>query len=152
MEINHYNYIEENGQQFSSDVKSPFDISTMLVAHGDKCYQYKDKWKKHGVPFHIGVMIYLLSYILPWSSTVRKTDNGWVLPDNWVVDMFHNNQEIKDAVKKLPKLFHGKIMPYCDCPWKAKCQIAQANVCYHDGENPFSCGAARGFELTDGYK
>lgn len=34
----------------------------ITCAHGDKAYGYKDDWKKAGIPFNRGVMMFLLTY------------------------------------------------------------------------------------------
>ena len=37
-----------------------------------------------------------------------------------------------------------------ECPFKNKCELANSLACLHDLKNkrPFSCGAARGFEIV----
>lgn len=47
-------------------------------------------------------------------------------------------------------LVDGKIPANTVCPFRAKCEIAQNDACKHNGVNhtvPFSCAAARGFEI-----
>lgn len=57
----------------------------LIIAHGDKCYQYREEWAEGGLSFEHGVAIYLLSFISPWSSEVRETPQGWVKVAKWVV-------------------------------------------------------------------
>jgi hypothetical protein len=48
------------------------------------------------------------------------------------------------------KLVNGKIPANTECPWKTKCGLVQG--CHHKGINhdiPFSCAAARGFEIME---
>lgn len=50
------------------------------------------------------------------------------------------------------KLEDGCIPIGVSCPWKEKCEMAE--VCFHKGINhttPFSCAAARGFDLIEEY-
>jgi hypothetical protein len=99
--LNQYEYIEQYGKQFSEDV-AVVNINHFSVAHADKCYGYRRLWEKNNVPFNKGVMIYLLSYLFPYSDTVRETVKGWVSPDSWVIDQYKNNQKIREALNKLP--------------------------------------------------
>lgn len=34
----------------------------IIDAHGDKCYQYADKWEDASIPFPHGVAMYMLTY------------------------------------------------------------------------------------------
>lgn len=48
------------------------------------------------------------------------------------------------------KLIDGMIPPHTNCPWKDQCSMGKDGGCGHQGTNhtvPFSCGAARGFEI-----
>jgi hypothetical protein len=60
-------------------------VDGVLVSHGDKCYQYRQRWVDDGIPFHHGVAIYLLSYYFPFTDEVRETKHGWVDPCQWVI-------------------------------------------------------------------
>lgn len=49
----------------------------------------------------------------------------------------------------MTKLVGGKIPALTDCPYKDECPMAQTS-CHHKGKEhnvPFSCGAARAFDL-----
>lgn len=51
------------------------------------------------------------------------------------------------------KLVDGWIPAYTECPFKKECIWAKSNIdnCIHKGKNhsvDFSCGIARGFDLT----
>jgi hypothetical protein len=51
------------------------------------------------------------------------------------------------------KLENGCIPIGVPCPWKEKC--AMADSCFHEGlkhTTPFSCAAARGFDLVEEMK
>lgn len=50
------------------------------------------------------------------------------------------------------KLVWGKIPQGTECPFRIKCEIAQANQCHHHGVEhsiDFSCAVARGFDLLE---
>lgn len=85
--ISHYNYLEENLQKFfeANGVNWQYNKG-IIVAHGDKCESYKQKWLSADIPFPQGVAIYLIAYNAPFSAEVRDTKNGWVDPGQWVVD------------------------------------------------------------------
>jgi len=85
----HYAYLERIIPSFFKKVGLNWeDNKGIIVAHGDKCYGYKSKWEKAGIPFHKGVAIYLLTYCRPFSLEVRQTWTGWVAPEDWVIDNF----------------------------------------------------------------
>jgi hypothetical protein len=85
-EINHYKWLEEHLPSFYKRLGMEQDYSSgIITAHGDKCYSYERTWDEHGIPFHHGVAIYLLSYERQYSKQVRNTANGWVRPDDWVI-------------------------------------------------------------------
>jgi hypothetical protein len=65
----------------------------IIVAHGDKCYQYREQFKSAGIPFHHGVALYLLSYVSPYCKEVRETDHGFVKPVDWVINNYRRFQE-----------------------------------------------------------
>ena len=87
--MSHYDWLEENLPEFFENLGIEVDYHLGLItAHGDKCYGYQDKWAKNEIPFRYGVAIYLLSYMLPFSDQVRDTGDGWVYPDQWVIDNY----------------------------------------------------------------
>jgi hypothetical protein len=100
----HYTFIEKYGEQFSKEIGVP-NIADMLSSHGDKAYGYRDAWKKARIPFAKGVMIFLLSYIDPYSSSVRDTVEGWVDIDEWVIKMYESPSGIREALDNLPSYF-----------------------------------------------
>lgn len=57
----------------------------IIVAHGDKCYGYKDDLEDKGIPFNHTAAIYLLTYCRPYSQQVRSTAAGWVDPKEWII-------------------------------------------------------------------
>lgn len=95
--INHYDWLEKN---LDGIWKAIFDKGLsksgnagIIIAHGDKCYQYRDKLKSEGIPFHHGIAIYLLSYVKPYANEVRETDRGWVAPIDWVINNYRRFEE-----------------------------------------------------------
>ena len=89
---NHYIWLEKNLPDFFKSLGINFNTVCpgIITAHGDKCYGYASMWKKVGIPFHYGVAIYLLSYLEPYSRTVRQTDNGFINPGEWVIKQYKN--------------------------------------------------------------
>ena len=84
---NHYDWLDEHLPTFFKNVGVSFEKNAgIIVAHGDKCYQYRDRWEFEYIPFDHGVAIYLLSYVHPYADEVRETvDNTWVDPKEWVI-------------------------------------------------------------------
>jgi hypothetical protein len=89
----HYDWLEENLCEFLGGVgiENPDCYGGFIAAHGDKAYQYRDLFESNGVHFYHGVAIYLLSYIRPFSDSVRDTRSGWVSFEEWFVG-------VKDSV------------------------------------------------------
>lgn len=88
---NHYTWLDSYFDQFLDNMKHPRHGESsegMIVAHGDKCYGYRDDWDQSGVPFEHGVALYLLTYHHPWSGEVRETTDGWVDPWVWVIENY----------------------------------------------------------------
>lgn len=94
----HYNYLDKHFHKFAKEVGADIDWADgMVVAHGDKGYSYEGEWEENGISFNHGMMIFLLSYLKPFSKTVRETEKGWVAPCQWVIDNYKNFE------KYLPK-------------------------------------------------
>lgn len=101
----HYDWLDENLSTFFE--KLNLKVCGDILAHGDKCYCYRTTWEQVGIPFPHGVAIYLLTYRNPFSSTVRDTINGWVKPDQWVID---NYEKFKPFLPELSDEYeHYKI-------------------------------------------
>lgn len=97
--MNHYDLLEMFLPNFFELIPINWNHNSgIIVAHGDKCYQYECEWAEHGIPFSHGVAIYLVSHCAPFSSEVRRTENGWVKPSKWVID---NYQRFKMFLPKL---------------------------------------------------
>lgn len=88
--VNHYDWLDKHFESFAAVLT---DKSTMLngfiTAHGDKCYCYKRKWLKAGIPFPIGVAMYLMSYteIGPDDRSNREYHVS-----DWVIDMVNKHR------------------------------------------------------------
>ena len=85
--MNHYEWLNLNFGNFISalNIKNPDDYIGMIVAEGDKCYQYEDEWAEMNIPFEHGAALYLISKIHPWNTECRNTTNGWVPVEEWVI-------------------------------------------------------------------
>jgi len=101
----HYKWLERNLPRIFQTLElNPTCASSMIVAHGDKCYGYEDYWRDtYGIPFHEGVAVYILSHIHPFSLTVRDTPHGWVNPGSWTV---LKHDELR---KKYPNIFEETV-------------------------------------------
>lgn len=93
---NHYQWLEANLPAFSKTMGLPYCLTSLISCDGDKCYGYRYRWEKEGIPFCHGVALYLLIGVYPWSKEARQTPQGWVAPVDWVVE---NYPRFKD---KLP--------------------------------------------------
>ena len=94
--MSHYEWLDKNFNIFMFRLGlNSNDCGGIIVAHGDKCEGYRNMWKMAGIPFNHGIAIYLLTYIKPYSDTVRMTSDGWVSPVMWVIDHY---KEFKDLL------------------------------------------------------
>lgn len=102
----HYDWLEKHMNAFMSAVGLE-GRDPGIVAHGDKCSCYQDKWRINGIPFSHGVAIYLISYWRPYSEEVRGTGTGWVAPDDWVVNNYERFKPYltHEDLEKLDKLW-----------------------------------------------
>ena len=81
----------------------PEKIKRLNLCHGDKAPQYEERWKVAGVPYHYGLSLYLLSYLPPYSATVRYVNEGWVDPCQWVIDQYGGHIELFQQVSALAR-------------------------------------------------
>lgn len=88
---NHYVWLDLVSAEAAERFGLKFNPNVYSGAHGDKCYSYRYKWRKAGVPFERGTFIYLLLSEAPYSAQVRQTRAGWVDPGQWVIDYYHAN-------------------------------------------------------------
>ena len=104
--MNHYKYLEYVLPSVFKQLKMTYPVG-LIVAHGDKGYEYRECWEKNGIPFECGMVIYLLSYCHPYLKEVRETDNcGWVAPEQWVIDNWGRfNPMIGEAERCIPSHF-----------------------------------------------
>lgn len=87
----HYDWLSIHLKSFFDQIGIDIDYHEgTIVAHGDKCYAYRDKWQEAGIPFPHGVAIYLACYFRPYSSEVRETKDGWVRVEEWVIGKYPN--------------------------------------------------------------
>lgn len=56
--------------------------------------------EESNIPFKYGVLIYILTYLKPWSDEVRNTEDGWVNPTKWV---FSNVDSFKVVIEEADK-------------------------------------------------
>jgi hypothetical protein len=82
---NHYIWLDKNLPIFLDRLGVQEYAPGLIRAHGDKCYSYKEIWKKGGLHFYHGVAIYLLTYCRPFYKEVRETELGWISPQDWVL-------------------------------------------------------------------
>lgn len=59
--------------------------TSLVTAHGDKCYSVESVFKLNGLTFSQGAAIYILTHVYPFSDEVRDTENGWVDPFEWII-------------------------------------------------------------------
>ena len=97
----HYGWLDKNFNAFLIELgyseQQAAEYQGLIVADGDKAYQYQDRWEDAGIPFNHGVAIYLLSKTHHFSNQVRQTATGWVAPVEWVQD---NYMRFKDVLLK----------------------------------------------------
>jgi hypothetical protein len=99
----HYYYLENNLPKFMDELAAIHGCENLkweynkgiIVAHGDKVTQYKDKFEKKGLNFNQCAAVYLLTYCAPFSKECREVINSvtgeikFIKPDDWVIDNIH---------------------------------------------------------------
>lgn len=82
---NHYAYLNMLLNPFWQEVfgktASEMFCGGMPSAHGDKAYGYKDAWRKAGIPFRHGVLLFLLTYTKVMDEEKHKSEQ-------WVIDHY----------------------------------------------------------------
>lgn len=82
-ELSHYDYLELIIDEFWRGVfgKTTGEMwcGGIITAHGDKAYGYKDQWKKAGIPFGRGVLLFLLTYTKELGDTPKHESCEWVI-------------------------------------------------------------------------
>jgi hypothetical protein len=98
---NHYKWLERNFEPWLKTIpelqanKQYEGCKGMITAHGDKCSSYKHLWAADGIKFEHGVALYLLSYLPPFSASVRdgSKTTKFVNPWEWVIKMYETRFE-----------------------------------------------------------
>lgn len=68
--------------------------SGMVVAHGDKGGCYKGSWEEHNIPFHRGMLMYLLTYTKAMDEEKHKSCE-------WVIDNYPKYLPMIEEAEKL---------------------------------------------------
>ncbi len=83
LELSHYDYMELVIEDFWKSVFNKTLSETwnagIIGAHGDKAYGYKSRWKKEGIPFGRGVLIFLLTYTKELGERQKCESCEWVI-------------------------------------------------------------------------
>lgn len=82
----HYTYLDAMLEPFWNQAfsQTPDEMycAGIVGAHGDKCYSYRDQWEKEGIPFHVGALLYLLTYTKAFEDNEKSNSCQWVI-DNY---------------------------------------------------------------------
>lgn len=84
--INHYKWLDTHLDEFwmavfGENLKDTL-CAGIVSAHGDKGYQYKNKWKNAGIPFPHGMALFMLTY-------TDKMDRPKYESCQWVIDNYN---------------------------------------------------------------
>lgn len=94
----HYDYLKLVIDNFSKLVfgeKHHFMMnSNMVVAHGDKGGGYSSLWGEQGIPFHRGMLIYLLTYTKAMDAEKHKSCE-------WVIENYPKYLPMIEEAEKL---------------------------------------------------
>lgn len=95
--VNHYKYLDKYLADFFRSIGLTKDQWIgMSGAHGDKCYQYKEKWANAGIEFPHGAAIYLASYCYPFSEETRNPGQPHV--SDWVISKYSEWEQFLPAI------------------------------------------------------
>lgn len=99
--MNHYNYLDKYWHKFAESVGGDISWTGGIVgAHGDKGEGYSIRWRNVGIHFYHGMMIFLLSYIKPFSNEVRQTKNGFVNVGDWVIEKYKTLKDFLPPIEE----------------------------------------------------
>lgn len=88
---NHYDYLDKVLPVFwvkcFGKTLEQSGCAGIVVAHGDKGYQYREQWVQSGVPFFRGMLLYLLTYTN--LMTHEKHHSRWA-----VVEFYHKYRDL----------------------------------------------------------
>ncbi len=86
----YFRYILAHGAGFCLFLRCR-DITPLLKQYGYKAYNHKTYWESKQIPFEKALMIFLLSKIEPFASTVGNIGDHYVREEEWVVTMYQKN-------------------------------------------------------------
>jgi hypothetical protein len=101
MKVSHYKYLDIAFPMFLKNIghgdKWEWNCG-IVTAHGDKGYSYRNDWEERNIPFHEGMVLYLLTYMNPWANEARNTNHGFIDPKEWVIN---NYDRFKNDIPKV---------------------------------------------------
>lgn len=64
--VNHYQYIEKHGDEFSEKLGLPYSIKFDLSANGDKASGFDHVYEEMNIPKVQGRLVFMLGYFKPY--------------------------------------------------------------------------------------
>jgi len=81
----HQAWLEANLPNFFRSIgQRRTELHKLITDYADKCYLFRERWDKEGIPFVHGLAIYLLSRTSPYDLQVTSDIESWVV-DNYDV-------------------------------------------------------------------
>ena len=100
----HYDYLDEMLNPFWMEVfgetEARMFCGGMVSAHGDKAYSYRSDWDDHGIPFHHGVLLFLLTYTKERGETPKHKSCEWVI-ENYARYFMKIQQAEREVLKEV---------------------------------------------------
>jgi hypothetical protein len=93
----HYEYLLACYGFVCTDLEVPDHYNGHFSSHGDKMYQYRDKWIESGIPWFHGVVCYTLA-ISVYPREIGNTKNGWVCPSDWVIQNYTDGKKLQECM------------------------------------------------------
>lgn len=79
----HYDYLDDHLDLFWQKVfgktLSEMWCAGIIGAHGDKGYCYRHDWKKAGINYYRGMMLFMLTYTNELGDTPRHKSKEWII-------------------------------------------------------------------------
>ena len=99
---NHYKYLDKMTKKTFEALEINYEMlyAGIVVAHGDKCYSYRDYWLENGISFNRGALIYLLSHTSKYRRESRDTPNGWKPVEDWVVESYDKFEDLIISIEE----------------------------------------------------
>lgn len=91
-------WVKDNLMELSVLLGGKIEDISLLLPHSHKAEQYKSFWEYNGVPYHFGLAMYLLSYVMLEASDRIAHEQSI---EEWVLDMVLTKYHLFKMVERV---------------------------------------------------